>query len=118
MNIDSFVYLERVRTMAFSLPEVTEKLCFGTPAFYVQKKLIARLKEDGETLVVYTDDRDIWIKAKPAIYFVTDHYRNYPMMLVRLVKVSKDDLQTLLKEAWRMRAGKRLLKEEGERGKK
>ena len=45
------------------------------------------MKEDGETLVVYTPDRDEWTARDKIVFFVTDHYRNYPMVLVKLVKV-------------------------------
>ncbi len=111
MNIDAFIYLERIREMIFSLPGTTEGSCYGTPGFYVKKKLFARLKEDGETLVVYTLEREKWIKAKPAIYYFTEHYRNYPSMLIRLNKVKANDLQTLLLASWRLRAPKRLVVE-------
>ena len=93
-----------------ALPGVTEGTCFGTPAFYVNKKLLARLKEDGETLMVHTDERDRWMKMNPDIFFVTDHYRNYPSMLIRLGKVSQKDLKKLLTDAWKNRANKTLLK--------
>ena len=92
-------------------PGVTEGICFGTAAFYVNKKLLVRFKEDGETLVVHTDERDKWMKENPAIFFITDHYLNYPSMLVRLAKVKDKDLQTLIATAWKKRANKRLLKE-------
>lgn len=41
--------------MLLALPGVEEELCFGTPAFSVRLKLLARLKEDGGTLVVAAD---------------------------------------------------------------
>ena len=50
MNIDTFIYLDAIRKYLSALPGITEKLCFGTPAFYVNDKLFARLKENGDTL--------------------------------------------------------------------
>ena len=47
--------------------------------------------------------------AAPETFFITDHYRDYPAMLVRLSKVDPDDLRRLLEEAWRRNASKRLL---------
>ena len=44
--------IELVRRMALALPGVQEGVCHGTPAFYVRRKLMLRLWEDGETLVV------------------------------------------------------------------
>lgn len=90
------------------LPGVTEKLCYGTPAFYVNKKIFSRLKEDGETLVVQSNERGKWMEADPATFFITDHYLNYDYMLVALKTVSPDDLKQLLVTAWNNRAGKKL----------
>ena len=104
--------IDTVRELALALPEVTEGVCFGTPAFYVRKKFFARLREDGDTLAIKVDygEREFWMLAKPETFFLTDHYVGYPMMLVRLSTVQRDDLQTLLSQAWRMVAPKRLLK--------
>ena len=44
--------IELVRSLALALPGVEEGSCHGTPAFYVRRKLMLRLWEDGETLVV------------------------------------------------------------------
>ena len=111
MNIDSFIYLDAIRKHLLPLPGIHEKLCFGTPAFYVTDKLIARLKEDGNTLVIHTTEREKWMYAKPATFFITDHYKNYSYMLINLKIVTPSDLRKLLTEAWRNRAPKRLTKE-------
>lgn len=110
MNIDSFVYLDRVRAIVLALPGTSEGICYGTPGFYVGKKLMARLKEDGVTLAVQTEERDKWMKAKPDIYYITDHYLNYSYMLVRLAKVPRKELETILLTTWKARATKTLLK--------
>ena len=110
-HIDAVVYLEFIRKAIKHLPGVTEKLCYSTPAFYADKKLFARMKEDCETLVVQTFERDKWIAADPAAFFITDHYLNYDYMLIALKIVSPEDLNKLLETAWRNRASKRLLKE-------
>jgi hypothetical protein len=106
------VTIDTVRQLALALPEVTEGVCFGTPAFYVCKKLLARLREDGETLVIKADyaEREFWILAKSETFFLTDHYVGYPMLLIRLATAQQADLQTLLLQAWRMIAPRRLIK--------
>jgi hypothetical protein len=111
MNIDSFIYLDTIHKHLLPLPGINEKLCFGTPAFYVNNKLFARLKEDGETLVIHTTEREKWMHAKPATFFITDHYKNYSYMLINLKIVTSGDLKKLLTEAWVNRAPKRLIKE-------
>jgi hypothetical protein len=70
-------------------------------------KLIARLKEDGQTIVVPMSiaERDEGIAAEPGVFFVTDYYVPYPYVLVRLAKVMRTDLRELLQDAWRMMGG-------------
>jgi len=95
--------------MAF--PGVEEAPCYGTPGYRVRSALLARLKEDGETLVVKTTfvDRDFLLSARPDLYFITDHYRNYPYLLVRLKVSRADELRDLVEAAWRRAAPKRLV---------
>ncbi len=111
MNIDSFQYLDAVRKLILVLPGVEEYSCYRTPGFRVNKKFISRLREDGETLVVRIDERDKWMKKNPSVYFITEHYRDYPAVLVNLSKVETKELETLLLTAWKSRANKKQLKE-------
>lgn len=98
------VTFEEVTKIALSLENVEQSTSYGTPAFKAGKKLIARLKEDGVTLVVGTtiEEREAMIAEEPATYFMTEHYRNYPLMLVRLSQVSADVMRDLLKRALRL----------------
>ena len=102
--------------MGLALPGVEEGLSYGTPALRVGKKLLARLKEDGETLVLKIgfDEREMLMEAEPASFFITDHYRGYPSVLVRLANVHPATLARLLEQAWREAAPKRLLQKRAE----
>ena len=42
------------------------------------------------------EQRDELIAAQPDVYYVTDHYVNYPCVLVRLSRVHRDSLRDLL----------------------
>ena len=110
MGPDAFIYLNKIRQTVMALPGVTEGTSYGTPGFHVNKKLLARLKEDGETLMVRTQERDVWMNNDPGVFFITDHYKNYPSMLIRLGKVKSKDLKTLLVSAWKICANKTQLK--------
>jgi len=105
------VYLEFIRNAVQQLPGVTEKPCYSTPAFYVNKKIFSRLKEDCETLVIQTNEREKWIDTDPLTFFVTDHYLNFDYMLIALKTVSPEDLTHLLITAWYNRAPAKLQKE-------
>ena len=105
------VTLATLRKLAMRLPEVEEGTSYGTLAFRVKGRLVARLREDDESLVVRSDfdEREILIEADPRTYFITDHYRNSPMLLVHLSVVEAGELGALLEESWRRVAPKRAL---------
>ena len=42
------------------------------------------------------------MKAGPETFFITEHYRKYPWILVRLATVDRGDLRDLLDDAWRL----------------
>ncbi len=97
--------------MAARLPGVEQATSYGTPSLHVRKKFLARLKEDGETIAIRVDlfDRDVLLQLDPAAFFLTDHYRDYPAMLVRLGQVRPQLLAELLEQAWRRQAPKKLV---------
>ena len=110
MEINALIYLGFIRNVMLSLPGTSEGLCFGTPAFYIKKKLLARMWENGEALVVHNPERELWMKKDPETFFITDHYRNYESLLINLERVQPDDLKQLLTTAWLGKASKTLLK--------
>ena len=85
-----------------------ESTSYGTPAFKSGGKLLARLREDGDSLVVGTtfEERDEMLDADPDTYYITDHYLKYPWILVRLSRVSSDALRDLLSRALRLASTK------------
>jgi len=102
-----------VRQLALALPGAEEGTSYGTPAFKVRGKLFVRLHENGDSIVVRIDqsERAMRMSANPKAYYITDHYLNYPLMLVRFSCVYLDDLRDLVEESWRRVAPKRLLAE-------
>ena len=96
---------------AVRLPGVEPGTSYATPALHVRKKLLARLREDGETVAVRVDflDRDVLLEADPAAFFLTDHYRPYPWILIRLAKVRHASALEVLERAWRKVAPRRLV---------
>jgi hypothetical protein len=103
---------EDVRRIALALPGVEEGTSYGTPAFRVGGKLLARLHDSREALVVKVgfDEREMLMAAAPDIFFITDHYRGYPMMLVRIARVEAATIRRLLENTWREIAPKKLVK--------
>jgi hypothetical protein len=102
---------DAVCEIARTLPGAEESTSYGTPAFKVKGKLFARFHQDGESLVVGVDfdEREEMMNADPEKFYITDHYRNYPWILVRLSKVRPDELRDLLLGSWRRAAPKHLV---------
>jgi hypothetical protein len=98
------VTFKDVRKLAWALQNVEESTSYGTPAFKVDGKLIARLKEDGESLVVGTtfEEREEMMATEPETYYITDHYLKYPWVLVHLSRVRADALKDLLSRSWHL----------------
>lgn len=111
MEQKTILALTFIRNVVAELPATSEKLCFDTPAFYVNKCLFARLKENEEHLVIYTKEREKWMQKDPETFIITPHYINYKYMLVNLDCVEPDVLKELLIAAWEQRANKTLLKQ-------
>jgi hypothetical protein len=98
------------RRLALALPGVVEGTAYRTPAFRVAGRFFFRLREDGATLAVRIDfdTREALMQARPETFFITDHYKGYPAMLVRLATVRRPELKALLEQSWRQVAPKRL----------
>jgi hypothetical protein len=101
-----------VRALALGLPEAHEKPCYGTPGFYVRGKLFARLLPDPKVLALRCDldERDALLEVAPEVFFLTPHYEGSSMVLIRLPKIARADLEEHLTEAWRFVAPAKLLR--------
>jgi hypothetical protein len=99
-----------VRELTLKLPETVESTAYGTPCFRVHKRLLARLREDGTTLVVPVDplERDALLADPSGVYFITPHYQDHAYILVGIENADPGELWELLVEAWLERAPKRL----------
>ncbi len=100
---------EAIRKIALALDHVEEATSYGTPAFKVGGVMIARLRDDLGALVVRMsiEDRQELIAADPETYFITDHYLEYPYVLVNMARVEPDAMRDLLKGAWKSAAAQK-----------
>lgn len=105
------VTFDQIREIALKLPGVEDGTSYGTPALKVKGKLLARLKEDGQSVVfrVTFDQRELLMQTKPKVFFITDHYLGYPAVLMRLSAASPKQAADIVEMAWRFSAPKRLL---------
>src|SRR4029450_9648038 len=97
--------------LALRLPGGTTGTSYGTPALHIRKRFLARLKEDGETMAIKLDysDREVLLELDPTAFYLTDPYRPYPAILVRLKEVPVSLIEQVLEKAWRFQAPKSLI---------
>lgn len=102
-----------VVAFALRLPGVEPGTAYGRPCLKAHGKFLTRLFEDGESLVcpdVPFDEREMLVEAEPKVFHFTDHFRNYPYVLVRLADAHRGTVERLVTRRWRATAPKRVLK--------
>ena len=112
-----------VRRLALALPATTEgpdKFRFnveGKAFAWVWLERLepkkARLPNPSVVAIRVADEseKEALIDMDPAAFFTEPHYNGYPAILVRLDAVDPGMLEKLLRDAWRIRAPRRLVRE-------
>jgi hypothetical protein len=97
-----------------AMPEVVESTAYGQPALKRGGKLIFTLRKDLETLALACsfEDRAALMESHPDAFFITDHYLNWPAVVVRLLNADRKVLRAAVTAAWE-RAGSTGLKKRG-----
>jgi hypothetical protein len=98
---------DAVRKIGLELPHVEESTAYGQPALKVHGKNFACMSShksaEPDSLVIRVDleQRAELLAADPKVYYITDHYEDYPAVLVRLTRVTPAVLKDLLGMAHR-----------------
>lgn len=108
------VTFEQVRAIALGFPGVEERPSHeGRAAFRTKKRgIVYEHSEAGViALRIPIEARDALCSEQPKTFFITDHYRDYPYVLVRLKAVNRALLLELIEDAWRDAATKKQVTE-------
>ena len=81
---------------------------WGTPCPKINGKgFMSPGREKGSfALMVSRGEKPILFETDPDTFLETDHYRNYPMLLVRYGTPSRDRIELYIQRAWWDRATK------------
>jgi hypothetical protein len=85
--------------IALAIPGTEEVLWFKKPAVFVHGQFLTKVhdKEDAMTLRVSSMEmRDMMLEAEPELFYITDHYRNFPFVLARLKTLTPKVLKEML----------------------
>ncbi len=94
---------EDLTALLLSWDLVEPATTYGTPSFKVRGKLLTRLKEDGDSILIKgvpPDERAMLCEAYPDLYYFTDHYRDHPMVLMRLSRADTDTVAAMLRRTY------------------
>ncbi len=97
------VQVAEARRLLRKLPNVVEGRSYGMPSFLLNGRFLARFRDHDTVLVLQLatiGERDVLMELDPRAFFFTDHYRNYPAVLVRLAEVPPALLRDVLRESW------------------
>jgi hypothetical protein len=92
------------RKIMLAMKGASEAPYFGKPAVFYAESFVGRVhdKEQAVALRVGTIEmRDVMLEAEPKLFYITDHYKPWPMLLARLSALNK----TVLKELMLARMG-------------
>jgi hypothetical protein len=110
----SRISFETVREIGLALPGVEAGTAYGSPMLRVNGRIFAgiavnRQAEPGSLMVYVSgfEERDALLAEAPDTYYVRPHYEPYPVVLVRLSRVTRDALEDLVRGAHRIIGSKR-----------
>jgi len=92
-----------VRELGLQLPDAEESIAWGTPVLRLNGNIFAALpihkSAEPGSLSIHCDTsvRDAMIDEQPDVYYTAAHYENYPCVLVRLGRITRDVLDDLLR---------------------
>lgn len=85
--------------IALSLPGSEERLWFNKPAVFIHDQFLTKVhhKEDAMVLPIGSMEmRDMMLEAEPGLFYITDHYKNFPYVLARLSALDRKTLKDML----------------------
>jgi hypothetical protein len=109
------ITFDTVREIGLKLPGAEAGTAYGSPMLRVNGRIFAGIavnrQAEPNSLAVYLSDfeeRDALLAEDPGTYYVKRHYEAYPIVLVRLGRVTREALEDLLRGAHRVVSSKPL----------
>ncbi len=95
-----------VEKIGLALPEVEAGTSWGSPALKTRGRMFVCVpthkSAEPDSIVACIDvpQRDELLAGEPDVYYLKEHYLNYPCVLARLKKIHPDALHDLIGMAW------------------
>lgn len=86
------------RKILLAVKGTLEKPYFGKPAIFHAEQFVGRVHDKEEAVVLRIgtiEMRDVMLEAEPELFYITDHYKPWPMLLARLTALDAGTLREL-----------------------
>lgn len=99
---------EAVKAFALTLPDTYLESFYGTPCPKVNKKAFVSPGREPDSFHVMSphEEKAILLETDPDTFWQTDHYRNWPGLLVRFANNDPERVRNVIRRAWWDRANK------------
>jgi hypothetical protein len=87
------------RKIALATPGASEGPYFGKPAIFLGEDYLCRVHDKEAALVLRTGSmemREVMLEAEPRLFYITDHYKSFPVILARLAALDRKTMKDLL----------------------
>jgi hypothetical protein len=97
-----------VLAFALALPDTELSTSYGKPAVKVRGKAFVYPGREAGSFAVASPlgEKQILMETDPDTFWETDHYRNWPAVLVRYGSADRERIENVIARAWWDRAAK------------
>jgi hypothetical protein len=98
--------MDSVIELGLKLSGVNESPYYGVRALKLNGRMLActpvnkSAEVNSAVVAMGFEHRTALLKEHPLLYYITDHYAPHPTMLIRLSRMSRADLEQILRMAW------------------
>jgi len=95
---------EEIDALIMALPGAERSTAYGQPCWRIAGKFLTRLRSEDDSLALDVgsiERRDMLVETAPGTFHLTDHYRGYAYVLIRIAEVDRAWLETELRARWR-----------------
>ena len=87
------------RKIMLGVTGMSEAPYFGKPSVFYGEDFVGRIHTKEEAVVLRVGSiemRDVMLEAEPKLFYITEHYRAWPMLLARISALSAKSLKELM----------------------
>jgi hypothetical protein len=89
----------QARKIMLSVKGTSEGPYFGRPSVFYAESFVGRVHDREEAVALRVGSiemRDVMLEAEPKLFYITDHYRPWPVLLARLQALDTRTLKELV----------------------